>query len=326
MKVLLLGAGRWGANHLRVLRSLPVELFVSELDPVRLRNAEKLGVEASRLSANFKDFSRKIDAAVVVTPAPTHFALCRELLSAGKDVFVEKPLTLEPEQAQQLAEMAEQNGRILQVGHIFRFDTASQWLACAARAGKFGRIRMLRGHFGGFKRPRNDSGILFADGIHFIDLFNYILDTLPAGVLAIEHDFMGRGMADVSFVSLDYETPQGNIWAAVDNDYFIPGKFRQVAVIGEKLSAICDYNAAQGKIVLSENRHVPDGADWKAIEGGVTRVECPAAEALETELRAFLESVQTRQKPLADGWAGYESIRILDAAARSARTGQKVTL
>ena len=120
-----------------------------------------------------------VDAAVIVTPAQSHFPLCREFLEAGKDVFVEKPLTLAPEESKQLAELADKNKRILQVGHIFRFDPATQWLRDAVQSGKFGRVNMLRGHFGGFKRPRNDSGVMFADGIHFVDLFNYFLNATP---------------------------------------------------------------------------------------------------------------------------------------------------
>jgi UDP-N-acetylglucosamine 3-dehydrogenase len=325
-KVLLLGIGRWGANHLRVLHSLPIELYVSELDGKRLEAARKLGIPDARLSTNYKDFAGLIDAAVVVTPAQTHFPLCRELLEAGKDVFVEKPLTLAPEESKQLAELADQKKRVLQVGHIFRFDPATQWIRDAIQSGKFGRVNILRGHFGGFKRPRNDSGVMFADGIHFVDLFNYFLNATPASVLAIHHDFMGRGMDDVSLVSLEYETPMGNTWATVENDYFFPGKFRDVTVVGEKLSAVCDYNVAQYKIKAYENRHVRDGADFKGVEGMMTQIECAPEEPLLAELRAFIKSVQTRQKPLADGWAGYDAVKVLDAALESARTGQRVKL
>ena len=326
MKLLLIGAGRWGANHLRVLRSLPVELFVSELDGKRLESAGKSGVADSHLTRDYKQFAAAVDAAVVVTPAQSHFALCREFLLAGKDVFVEKPLTLLPEESRQLAQLADQTGRILQVGHIFRFDPATRWLRDAVRDGKFGRVNILRGHFGGFKRPRNDSGVMFADGIHFVDLFNYILDAAPRSVLAIHHDFLGRGMEDVSLVSLEYETPAGRTWATVENDYFYPGKFREVIVAGEKCSAVCDYNVAQYKIKLHENRYLREGNDFKAVEGVVTQIECPPEEPLLAELRAFVASAQTRGKPLADGWAGYEAVRVLDAALQSARTGQRVEL
>jgi len=326
MKLLLIGVGRWGANHLRVLHSLPVELFVSELDAKRLESARKLGIADSHLTGDYKHFAAQADAVVVVTPAQSHFALCREFLLAGKDVFVEKPLTLLPEESRQLAELADSTGRILQVGHIFRFDPATRWLRDAVRQGKFGRVNILRGHFGGFKRPRNDSGVMFADGIHFVDLFNYILDSTPRSVLAIHHDFLGRGMEDVSLVSLEYETPAGRTWATVENDYFYPGKFREVTVAGEKCSAVCDYNVAQYKIKLHENRHLREGGDWKAVEGVVTQIECPPEEPLLAELRAFVKSAQTREKPLADGWAGYEAVRVLDAAMQSAKSGQRIEL
>jgi predicted dehydrogenase len=311
---------------LRVLHSLPVELFVSELDGKRLESARKLGIAESHLATDYRQFAGQADGVVIVTPAPGHFALCREFLEAGKDVFVEKPLTLLPAESKQLAELADQTGRILQVGHIFRFDPASRWLREAVREGKFGRVNILRGHFGGFKRPRNDSGVMFADGIHFVDLFNYILDATPRSVLAIQHDFMGRGMEDASLVSLEYETAAGRTWGLVENDYFYPGKFREVIVAGEKCSAVCDYNAAQYKIKVHENRHAREGNDFKAVEGAVSQIECAPEEPLLAELRAFVKSAQTREKPLADGWAGHEAVRVVDAALQSARSGQRVEL
>ena len=317
MRLLLIGIGRWGANHLRVLHSLPVELFVSELDAKRLEAARKLGIPDSHLATDYKQFAAQADAVVIVTPAPTHFPLCREFLEAGKDVFVEKPLTLSPEESEQLAQLADQTGRILQVGHIFRFDPATQWIRDAMHAGKFGRVHILRGHFGGFKRPRNDSGVMFADGIHFVDLFNYFLNATPRSALAVHHDFMGRGMEDVSLLSLEYETPRaapGPPWKMIT---FYPGKFREVVVVGEKCAAVCDYNVAQYKIKLHENRHVRDGGDFKGVEGAVTQIECPPEEPLLAELRAFLKSVQTRERPLADGWAGYDAVRVLAAALES---------
>jgi UDP-2-acetamido-3-amino-2,3-dideoxy-glucuronate N-acetyltransferase len=325
-KVLLLGLGRWGANHLRNLNNLPIELYVAEVGEKQLEPARKLGIPAERMTTNYKDFIAKIDAVVVVTPAQLHFPQCQEFLETGKDVFVEKPLTLANEEARQLAELAARRQRILQVGHILRFDPASLWLRDAIQNGEFGRVNMIRGHFGGFKRPRNDSGVMFADGIHFADLYNFLLGAQPKSVTAIHHDFMGRGMDDVSFVSLEYETAAGKTWATVENDYFIPGKFREVIICGDQMSAICDYNVAQYKIKTYENKHVPDGKDFKGIEGAVKQIECPPEEPLQAELRAFLESIKTRATPIADAWSGYEAVRVMNAALESAKTGRAVEL
>jgi UDP-2-acetamido-3-amino-2,3-dideoxy-glucuronate N-acetyltransferase len=326
-KILLLGLGRWGANHLRNLHSLPIELYVAEIGEKQLEPARKLGIPAERLTTNYKSFIGKVDGVVVVTPAQSHFPLCKEFLEAGKDVFVEKPLTLANEESKHLAELAEKHKRILQVGHILRFDPATLWLRDAIQNGDFGKVNMIRGHFGGFKRPRNDSGVMFADGIHFVDLFNFILNALPKNVLAIHHDFMNRGMDDVSFVSLEYDTPHGKTWATVENDYFIPGKFRNVIICGDKLSAVCDYNVAQYKIKTYANTHAPvGGKDFKANEGVVTQIETPPEEPLLAELRAFLDSMKTRSTPLADAWSGYDSVRVMNAALESVKTGKTVEL
>src|SRR5207249_11229982 len=104
-----------------------------------------------------------------------------------------KPITLVSGEAKILTELAEEKERILQVGHIFRFDPASQWLRDAIQAGQFGRVQILRSNFSGFKRPRNDSGVMFADAIHFVDLFNYFIGKTPARVFAASQAFVRPG-------------------------------------------------------------------------------------------------------------------------------------
>ena len=149
---------------------------------------------------------------------------------------------------------------------------------------------------------------------------------MPARVFAAIHDFMGRGMEDASLLSLEYVNDNGATWGTVETNYFLPGKFREVTVIGSELSALCDYNAAQYKIRTFANRHLREGNDFKAVDGALHQVESPPEEPLLAELRSFVESVQTRKPPRADGWAGYDSIRVLEAAMESAKTGRTVRL
>src|SRR5260370_34112405 len=170
-RILLIGLGRWGANHLRVLQSMPIELFVAESDPERLNSS---GVSQSHRAADAHSLFPIIDAAVVVTPAQTHFEICRKLLDAGKDVFVEKPISLKSAEAKELNELAKRNGLILQVGHIFRFDPASVWMRDAIAHDRFGEITMLGANFSGFKRPRQAEGANFPRTYHFIDRVKFV--------------------------------------------------------------------------------------------------------------------------------------------------------
>ena len=121
-RILLIGVGRWGVNHLRVLKSMPIELFVADHHEQRLRLAD---VPEDHRSKNPRPLFSEIDAAVVVTPASTHFGICRELLQMSKDVFVEKPISLISRDAKELSELAQNAGLVLQVGHIFRFEIAT---------------------------------------------------------------------------------------------------------------------------------------------------------------------------------------------------------
>jgi UDP-N-acetylglucosamine 3-dehydrogenase len=323
-RILLIGVGRWGINHLRVLKSMPIELFVADHQEQQLSS---IGIPQSQCSADARSLFSEIDAAVVVTPAPTHFETCRELLEMGKDVFVEKPMTLVASEARRLTELAENAGSILQVGHIFRFDPASLWLRDAIGEGRFGRLKILRARFSGFKRPRADTGVTFADSIHFIDLFNFVLGAPPRHVHAVLRDFFGRGMDDESLISLEYDQNAGcPIFATVEAGYHAPGKFREVIIAGTNCSAVCDYNVAQYKIKTFENQHVTDSDTIKAEEGAVHQLEFPPEEPLRAELVAFVDAIEKRTPSPVDGWAGFHAVSIVEAALESARTGKWIDI
>ena len=325
-RILLIGLGRWGANHLRVLQSMPIDLFVAEQDPERLNSS---GLPQSHRTTEARSLFPIVDAAVVVTPAHSHFELCRDLLEAGKDVFVEKPITLRSAEGRELSELAKRNGLILQVGHIFRFDPASVWMRDAITQGRFGEIKMLRANFSGFKRPRQDTGVTFADGIHFIDLFQFLLGTSPRRVHAVMRNFLGREgeMDDESLIVLEYERGDGApILATIEAGYHRPGKMRDLTIVGKNSSAVCDYNVAQYKIKAFENRHVTIDGEIKTVEGAVQQLEFPPEEPLRAELVAFLDSIETRKPPLVDGADGSVAVRIVEAALESARTGKWIDI
>lgn len=327
--VCLLGVGRWGRNHLRVLRELPVDLYCVDTDPARLEELAASGLDPERLGTDPYRFLGSVDCAVIATPAHSHFELASRYLEGGRDVFVEKPLTLRSERARELADLAERSGRILQVGHIFRFDPAARWLRDEISAGRFGKLKILRGNFSGFKRPRNDTGVTFADAIHFVDLFNMFMQGPPVRVSAVLNDFLGRGMDDASWLSMEYEVPNsanGRVWATVMTGYHTPGKFRQVQVLGDRVSALCDFNIAQYKITTHGARHEVRGNNIVAVEETSRQLEFPPVEPLQAELSAFLESVRTRVPADADGRAGYWAVRVVERAIEASRLGRSLPL
>ncbi len=334
LKMLLLGAGRWGKHYLRAARSFPIELFVADPRPRELADAAALGISASHLSTDYREFVARADAVAIATPAETHFELTRSMLAAGKDVFVEKPLALNASEASELARLADASERILQVGHVFRFEAGARWLREEILSGRFGTIKLVRTDFSGFKRPRNDTGVLFADGIHFIDLLNYLLGAPPVRVLARLTDFLGRGMDDQCFLTLDYpplatDRPRGEclgVLATLEAGYHVPDKVREVMVLGTEMSATCDFTKLHDQIVCVNNRHLRTRDGFEALDGNLVKVTTDQSEPLLAEWRAFLDSIVTRKQPLVDGWAGYDAVRVVEGAMKSARDGLAVNL
>jgi UDP-N-acetylglucosamine 3-dehydrogenase len=161
-----------------------------------------------------------------------------------------------------------------------------------------------------------------ADAIHFVDLFNYLLGRLPTQVNARLLDVLGRGMDDNSWLWLDY----GNVFATIEVGYFSPLKKREVLVVGSKKSVVIDYTVQQDKIKIYANHHEMDKGEWKAIEGDVHTTEFDPEEPLLIELRAFLESMKTRQRPLADGRSGIDSVRVVNALLDSYKQGAAIKL
>lgn len=320
MKILLIGLGRWGKNHLRVFTELGQEVFASDLDPKNLEQCAQFRIPKERTATDYRDFLGKADAVSIVTATDSHFRIASECLKAGKDVFIEKPMAMTSEEAKKLMGMAERGERIIQVGHIFRFNPASILIRERIESGFLGNIRYLSGHFMGFKRARTDVGVTHTDSIHFFDLFNYFLGDRPKSVVAVTRDFLGRGLDDLSYTILDY----GGALGYVEASYFPPGTFRDLTVIGDKASIFS--RIADQRVEIYQNMHRQASGVWQAFEGGMETPRIEDQEPLTLELRAFLKSVGTREKPQADAMAGYVTLRIVEAAYESSKTGRRIRI
>lgn len=320
MKILQVGLGRWGANHLRVWHELRQELYVAELDQKQHSLCEVYNLDKSKISSNYHDFLSKVDAVDIVTPTDSHFPLAQEALQAGKDLFIEKPITVTAQDALALAELAEKQGRILQVGHIFRYNPSTQYIKQQIDSGRLGKIRYMTGYFMGFKRARTDVGVTHTDSIHFFDLFTYFLGKSPQSVMSVMRDFFGRGLEDTSVTFLNY----GDTLAKVESGYLPPGNHRTVTIMGDKATLVSDVVSQQ--VEIHDNHHELKNGTWVAVEGGVTRPKITLQEPLYLELKHFVECVGNRQKPLSDVWVGYQLSKIVEAAVRSAKEKREVSL
>lgn len=332
MRILQIGLGGFGKNHLRAWTQLGLgkDLYVAEIQREKaLAECSIYNIGPERVSAHYQDFLPSADVVDIVTATDTHYALCREALQAGKDVFVEKPMTLTSGEAGDLVKMVRSRKSILQVGYYYRFHPASQWIKERIQSGGLGRLRYLSGSFMGFKRARTDVGVTHTDGIHFLDLFNWFVSQPPKEVCAFTRDHFHRGLEDFSIVVCTY--PNGEI-AKVESGYIQPGDWvdkvvpsawttKEVSVIGSQATLEADFEI--GEVKAHQVRHELRDGIWTAVHSGSSLPPIGVAGPIEQiceELKAFLGSVETRAEPLANGMdSGFCLARLMETIYRSSQ-------
>lgn len=320
MNVLLIGLGRWGEKHLRVLSDLGATVWAADVSAERRALAAKSGLAPARIVSDFAEVLGKADAVDIVTPADTHLSLATRCLKARKACFVEKPLTLTVAEARQLADVVAQTGGVLQVGHIFRFHPVSDVLRRCLAEGRVGRVRYLTGRFAGFKRPRADVGVTQTDAIHYFDLFAHLLGRKPTAVTAALRDYLGRGMDDLSFVTVEY----GDVPAFVEAGYFVPGTYRDCLVVGDRGSLVADFG--RSLVTAFGQQHEQRGGQWVAEEGDREEIKAVGDEPLRRELEEFLGAVAGRRRPSVNAEDGLAALCVVEAAQLSSRLGRRVSL
>ena len=320
MKVLLIGLGRWGEKHLRVLTELGADVWAADVSPARLAWAVSQGVPSERTTTDYRAMLDRVDAVDVVTPADSHLAVGTACLAAGLPCLIEKPLTVSVDEGRRLVAAADTAGRIVQVGHIFRFHPVTATLRAALAEGRIGAVRYATGRFAGFKRPRTDVGVLHTDGIHYVDLFAHLLSREATAVAALQRDFLGRGLDDLSIVTVSF----GEVPVTIEANYFVPGTHRECVIVGERGSLVADYGA--GSVTLHAGEHVRKGDAWDAVDRGKKELSVAVAEPLRLELAAFLDACRAQAPAPVDARAGLHAVEVVEAAASAARLGRTVSI
>jgi predicted dehydrogenase len=320
VNVLLVGLGRWGEKHLRVLTALGMTVWVADVSAARLAFARAQGIDGERAVSDYRRVLDVVDAVDIVTPADTHVEIARESLAAGRHCFIEKPLAPSVHACRRLVEAADAAGRVVQVGHIFRFHPVTTTLRRALRERALGQLRYATGRFAGFKRPRADVGVTLTDAIHFFDLFGYLLGREATAVSAVQRDCLGRGLDDMSVATVHY----GEIPVVVEANYFAPDTQRECVLFTERGALVGDYVAST--VWLHAGQHRQRDGVWEAVDGGKEELSVGRDEPLRAELAAFLDACAGRATAPVDARAGLRAVEIAEAAAHAARLGRVVSL
>lgn len=324
IKIAHVGLGNWGQNHFRVFLGFEDCSVKIACDSKKeaLDNARSLAGSAVKLTLDFEEIIKdpSIDAVVIATPSETHARLAIKALATGKHVFVEKPLALKIEDAQEMLKLSEKHKKVLMVGHLLLYHPAVTVLKSYADKGELGELRYMYSTRVNLGQVRAEENALWSLTAHDISVAKYFTGRLPLEVSATGKCYIREFVQDVVFVSLGFDN---NVMAHIHASWLDPHKVRKFTIVGSKKMAVFDDMEASEKIKIYDK-----GFDWKqsydtyeaflSIRQGDVRIpKFDMVEPLKMECRHFIDCVKTGKRPLTDGENGLEVLKVLTAAKKS---------
>jgi predicted dehydrogenase len=292
----VVGTGYLGRLHARVLTEMPeaqVAGFVDADEAIAADVAGSLGLHRFRSVA---ELAKAVDCAVVATPTSTHYDVARELIEAGCDVLVEKPITADVEQGRRLVDLAKKKKRILQVGHVERYNPA-----IAAVAPLLQDIRYLEAErLGVFVGRSLDIDVLLDLMIHDLNL---VLSLFHSKVIEVRAVGVPVLTEKVDMTNVRLELENGAV-ANLTASRVSQERVRKVRFFSSEAYISVDTKEQEVKGFRLGNR---------AIEPIAIHVE--KKEPLRAELESFLQCVRDRTRPLVDGEDGVAAVGLAKEVA-----------
>ena len=318
----VVGYGYWGPNIVRNFHGLDNAdvLAVCDRDDAALKRAGGV-YPGIRLTTDYAEVLRSpdIDAVAVVTPVWTHYDLARKALENGKHVFVEKPFTSTPAQAEELIELADRKNLKIMVDHTFLFSGAVRKIREVVDAGTLGQLYYFdstRVNLGLFQ---HDVSVVWDLAPHDLSIMDHVILESPEAVVATGGSHL-NGYADMAFITIYFP---GNIIAHVNVNWLSPVKVRTTLIGGKDKMLVWNDLEADEKIkTYDKGVEIEDGQSVHDLlvsyrSGDVWGPKCDQTEALKVELGYFVDCIVNDQNPLNDGMAGLRIVKLLDAAERS---------
>jgi predicted dehydrogenase len=322
VRVGAIGYGYWGPNVVRNLQSLENCQLVTICD----KNSDSL-LRAKRVYPGVElttDFSKlltspQIDAVAVVTPVWTHFDLAKAALENGKHVFVEKPFTSTPQQAEELIELAERKRLKIMVDHTFLFTGAVKKIRQLIDENTLGALYYYdstRVNLGLFQ---HDVNVVWDLAPHDLSVMDYLIQEKPEAVVATGGKHL-NGLADLAFITVYFP---GNVIAHINVNWLSPVKVRTTLIGGEKKMLVWNDLEADEKIkVYDKGVQMTNGRGVYDLlvsyrSGDIWAPKIEQTEALKAELGYFIDCILNDLTPFNDGVAGLRVVKMLDAADQS---------
>lgn len=332
IKIALIGVGYIADFHARGLQTMPDVEIVCVVSK-HIESAKKFAAKYNIKEA-YTDISKviennEIDGVIISTPNQFHAPYAISFLESGKDVFLEKPMGINPKEGQQIKVAAKANERLVMVGHMWRFDIDTNYIKDAIDAGRLGKIFKTKGYGihenwgpeGWFTNKKLAGGGALADmGVHAIDTARYLLgDPKPIKVYArISTQFGDYDVDDTGIIVITWDNGAESI---IESGWWHPhmdGPEASTGLFGTK---------GYASLFPTKLKLTTGVESFEEITPDLPKREDHCAQIIYTkQMEHFVDCIKTRTPPIPGILEGQIVLDIVNAAYTSSETGEVVNL
>ena len=322
----VIGWGYWGPKIARNLDAIAQGMvtMVADMDEYRLASL-RISQPWIKTTARAEEvFRSEVDGVVIATPVRTHYRLAKEALLSGKHVLVEKPLTANIAEAEELVALAQEQGRILMVGHTFEYNPAVNELRKLVQSGELGKIYCIEAERVNLGLFRSDINVIWDLAPHDISILLYVLGMKPEQIKVQAHTHLQPRIHDVAHLDLGFANGTS---AHIHVSWLHPCKIRRVTVIGDaRMVVYDDTNPAEMIKIYNKGADVHADPVVSYRNGEITIPYIEWIEPLHLECEDFARAIRTGTQPRAHGGVGLEVVRILAKAQEALDRQEKQAL
>ena len=317
IRLAIIGGGRWGFNHIKTAYSLLNSSQIIVVDPNR--EVEKRMHENNIQEVRyFPDFDTAlndplINSVIIATPAETHFSLALEFLKKGKNVLVEKPITLNVEEAEELVSIAEERSLKLMVGHVLLYHPAVKKIKEEILNGRIGKLQYIYSNRLNLGAVRTEENILWSFAPHDISIIQFLVDAIPESIIARGSQFLQNGIEDTTLTYINYPD---NVSAHIFVSWLHPFKEQRLVVVGSEGMFVFDDTLKEGKLKFYKKGFKSVNGKIEKFDSEYEIIRIAEAMPLAEEQKHFFDCVEKDEKPLTDGRHAVEVLKILEEATQ----------
>lgn len=314
IRICVVGAGNWGKNHINTLNQLNCLAGVVDKDENRL-NIYKEKYPFIKTYNHVKDtLDDNFNGYVVATNAHSHFEIAKFLIENNQHILVEKPITLNSDDAVTLHNLAINKNVNLMVGHVLLFHPAFQKTKSLIDDGTLGELQYMYSNRLNLGTIRTEENVFWSFAPHDIALFQYFTNSFPQKITSRGSDVLQDGVHDTTITTLEYPNHvMGHIFVS----WLHPFKEHRFVVVGSK-GMIRFEDSIEGKPLVLYDKSV-DWKDGKPIphSGSTRHIEYDDKMPLTAELQYFIDHLNGDPITVNNSESAIEVIKILELATSS---------